>query len=313
MKRIAIFVDAGYVWAQLDALLHGPARSRDPMGQPALDHQYLRARLLQEAQAQLPDGDLLRVYWYDTPGPDGKTADHHAIDALDDVKLCLGVPPLAGLMTADLLGLAQHRAITHALLLSRDAALVPGVLAVQAMGMRVHGLSLGEALAAGAELMAELDCKRRWGEAELHSLLTDGPAADAPTPTPAALLAWAPAPTLTAALSSFPSLPALTANGLEASPTRPKPGDVSLATVAQVAHQQMQDGPHAQVFAALKPGMRALPREIDGALLAVGRQALGRTLTEPEKRELRREFQGVVKRVFENGLHLSAGQQLVDA
>lgn len=311
MKRIAIFVDAGYVWAQLDALLHGPASSHGPMDQPALDHQHLRVRLLQEAQAQLPDGDLLRVYWYDTPGPDGKTADHRAMDALDDVKLRLGVPPLAGRMTADLLGLAQHRAITHALLVSHDAALVPGVLAVQAMGMRVHGLSLGEALAAGAELMAELDCKRHWGEAELHSLLTDGPAADAPTP--AALLAWAPAPTLTAALSSFPSLPALTANGLEASPTRPKPGDVSLATVAQVAHRQMLDGPHAQVFAALKPGMRALPREIDGALLAMGRQALGRTLTESEKRELRRELQGVVKRVFENRLHLSAGQQLVDA
>lgn len=329
MKRIAIFVDAGYVRAELGALLGGPPRSHAPVGQPALDYQRLHTRLLQEARAQLPDGDLLRVYWYDTPDPEGKTDEHHAIDALDDFKLRLGAPlaagqasGLAGLITADLLGLAQHRAITHALLVSHDAGLAPGVLAVQAMGVRVHGLSLGATLPDSAVLAAELDHKRQWGAAELHDLLADGVAADAAA-EPAALLDWAPATALKEALASFSALgtpapspaPRVAPAGC-ASPEAPAelwlPGaaaaEWSPAALAQAAHAQLQSGPHALVFAALKPGMRALPREIDSALLALGRQALGRALTEPEKRALRREFQGLVRQVFDDRLQTGKSQ-----
>jgi hypothetical protein len=182
------------------------------------------------------------------------------------------------------------------------------------MGLRVHGLSLGPTPPGSAVLAAELDHKRQWGEAERQDLLAGGVTADAAA-EPQALLDWAPPNALKEALASFASLvtpaPAPASGAATAGRAAPEapaelwlpgvaPAEWSPAAVAQAAHAQLQDGPHAVVFAALKPGMRALPREIDSALLAVGRQALGRALTEAEKRALRREFQGLVRRAFED-------------
>ena len=324
MKRIAVFVDARYFCGQMIAAVGDQPAPQSPT---ELNCPRLRARLLQEAQAQLPDGDLLRVYWYDAPGPGGKTAAHQAIDQLDDFKLRLGACPgrgqpagLAGLMTADLLGLAQHRAITHALVVSDDAGLAPGVLAVQAMGLRVHGLSLGAGPAAGTALAAEWDRKCHWGLDELHGLLADGwDAASGAAALAPPLLAWASGPGLgmgmglglANSLATLSPTPGPASRPLRPAGLREAPAILSLAGVAQLAHEQLQAEPHTVVFAALKPGMRTLPREIDGALLAVGRQALGRALTEPEKRELRREFHGVVRQAFEDGLHKAAGQRVV--
>jgi hypothetical protein len=316
MKRTAVFVDARYVWAQMAALVGGQSAAHGQVDPLEVNYPRLHTHLLQEAQAQRPDGELLRVYWYDAPGPGGKTAAHHAIDQLDDFKLRLGACPgpgqhvgLAGLMTADLMGLAQHRAITHALVVSDDAGLVPGVLAVQSMGLRVHGLSLGATPAAGTALAAEWDRKCHWGLGELQSLLADGWATDTSAPKALAppLLAWAPGAGLGHAISPFSPLPSLGSLASRPLLQREVTANLSLTGVAQLAHDHLQAGPNTVVFAALKPGMSALPREIDGALLAVGRKALGRALTEPEKRELRREFQAVVQRSFEDRLHKTPG------
>lgn len=289
MKSTAVFVDAGYFWAQTCALAGAPSLTRSAL---RVDHAGLHKRLLQEVKDQLPDGDLLRVYWYDAPGPTGKTADHHAIDQLDDFKLRLGLglrggsghcTGLDGLIVADLMGLAQHRAITHALLVADSAQLTPGVLAVQAMGLRVHLLSLGSPAAAPTALAAEADLKRFWSAADIQAFAS---LPDATFHTPGTGL-WA-APQAQAATAAAPAAPGVRCE------------DISLAALAQVANERLKDGPHAVVFAALKPGMRALPREVDSALLSVGRQELGRTLTEPEKRELRREFQSLIRLEFED-------------
>lgn len=299
MKSTAVFVDAGYFWAQTRALAGAPSLTRNAL---RVDHAGLHKRLLQEVKDQLPGGDLLRIYWYDAQGPTGKTADHHAIDQLDDFKLRLGMgmgmgtgtgsglrggsghcTGLDGLIVADLMGLAQHRAITHALLVADSAQLTPGVLAVQAMGLRVHLLSLGSPAAAPTALAAEADLKRFWSAADIQAFAS---LPDATFHTPGTGL-WA-APQAQAATAAAPAAPGA---GCE---------DMSLAALAQVANERLKDGPHAVVFAALKPGMRALPRDVDGALLSVGRQELGRTLTEPEKRELRREFQSLLRLEFED-------------
>lgn len=298
MKRTAVFVDAGYFWAQASALLGASHPTRNGVARTVrIDHAALRARLLQELKDQLPDGDLLRVYWYDAPTRTGKTADHHAIGQLDDFKLRLGMDSgtghgagLDGLIVADLMGLAQHRAITHALLVADSAHLIPGVLAVQAMGLRVHQLSLGSPAAAPTALAAEADLKRFWSVADIQAFAS---LPDAAFHTLGTGL-WA-APEAQAATAAAPAAPGVRCE------------DMSLAALAQVANERLKDGPHAVVFAALKPGMRALPREVDGALLSVGRQELGRTLTEPEKRELRREFQSLLRLEFEDRFRKDQG------
>lgn len=289
MKRIAVFVDAHYFWTQTGALLGASAAGRSTL---RIDHMALHARLLHEVREQLPDGDLLRVYWYDAPGRSGKTAEQQAIDRLDDFKLRLGMTPhqrsgagqhkgLDGLIVADLMGLAQHRAITHALLVSDHADLAGSVLAVQGMGLRVHLLSLGEPSAVPMALAAEADLKRFWSVADIQRFASCPPAA--PDEPIAGL--WA--TDNTAAVDHA--------------------DDASLSRVAQVANARLKEGPQAVVFAALKPGMRALPREVDSALLSVGRQELGRALTEPEKRELRREFQSLIRLEFEDRVRKAHG------
>lgn len=95
----------------------------------------LREYLLNEAEYQLPDGDLPRIYWYDVPARSGKTPEHHAIDQLDDFMLRLAARTGTGqqggldsLLITDLMGLAQQRTMTHALLVSGSADLAPAWL-----------------------------------------------------------------------------------------------------------------------------------------------------------------------------------------
>lgn len=289
MKRIAIFLDAPYFRSQASLLLGG---RHAPRHQVQIDLPALREHLLHEAEDQLPDGDLLRVYWYDVPARSGKTAEHQAIDQLDDVKLRLagrsGVGQQGALdsqLMTDLMQLAQQRAITHALVVSGSTDLCPALLAVQAMGLRMHLLSVGPLQTAPAALVAEADLKRQWGVDMLDRFATwVGPAQE---PAPDAYLGTAQGGS---AMNTGWTPPV-------AQTDRP-----SLAAVAQTAHTHLRDGPLAVVFAALKPGLRSLPREIDSVLLSVGREELGRALTESEKRELRREFQGLVRDEFEDQL-----------
>lgn len=298
-KRIAVFVDAGYFWTQTCALAGAPNLARSAL---RVDYAGLHKRLLQEVKDQLPGSDLLRVYWYDAPGRTGKTAEHHAVDQLDDFKLRMGMglrggsrhgTGLDGLMVADLMGLAQHRAISHALLVADSAHLTPGVLAVQAMGLRVHLLSLGSPAAEPTALAAEADLKRFWSVADIQAF---------------AALPEAAFHSYESTLWAAPQAPAATATAPAAPGARSE--DASLAALAQVANERLKDGPHAVVFAALKPGMRALPREVDSALLSVGRQELGRALTESEKRELRREFQSLIRLEFEDRFRKDHGHHV---
>lgn len=260
MKRIAVFVDAGYFWVQVCQLLSGSYASRS---QVSLDYASLHKHLLAEISNQLPDGDLLRVYWYDGPGTSGKTAEHHSIDHLDDFKLRLGTrngvgqqKGVDGLIIADLISLTQQKSITHATLVTGDADITPGVIAAQSMGLRVHLLSLGAAAATSPVLSAEVDLKRAWGIAEVQKF--------------ASLAAGAILATNAAAL------PLVTAP--------------SFIAIAQQAVQELKTSPHSAALAGLTKSVSTLPKEIDGYLLSVGRTAFARTLDETEKRQLRREF-----------------------
>ena len=263
VKRIAVFVDAGYFWVQVSSLIAGSYTSRT---QVQLNFPALHASMLAEIQNQFPGVDLLRVYWYDGPGLAGKTAEHQAIDALDDFKLRLGTrngvgqqKGVDGLIIADIISLTQQKSITHALVVSGDADITPGVIAAQSMGLRVHLLNVGAAAATSPYLQAEVDFKRSWDITEVQKF-----ASPAPVLVPAPVAASATAAT-------------------------------QIQGIAQKALVQIGEGPHSAIFSGLAAGIHALPREIDGALLAIGRDELGRVLTDVEKRDLRREFKAGLK------------------
>jgi len=170
MSQIAVFIDAGYFWKQAGHVVHG---THEKIGREdvRIDYAALREQVLKSARTQFPSDRLLRVYWYDGPDMQGaKTASHHAIEGLDDFKLRLGIrsggdqkqKAVDGLIIADIIGLAQSKAITGAMLLSGDADLTPGVIAAQGLGIRVHLLSMGPEKATSPYLRAEVDCKEVW-------------------------------------------------------------------------------------------------------------------------------------------------------
>jgi hypothetical protein len=176
MRRFAIFVDAGYFWVQAtDIVHHQPQPQRMGRDSIVLDYAQLRHELLDVANAQFPNAYLLRVYWYDGPGVSGKTDSHKEIEALDDFKLRMGMrsgrgnqKAVDGLMIADLINLAQNRSVSDVLLLSGDADLIPGVVAAQSLGIRVHLLTMGSPNATSPYLLAEVDCKTHWDEAAVR-------------------------------------------------------------------------------------------------------------------------------------------------
>lgn len=316
MKRVAVFVDAGYFWVQVGSVVGGSYTSRN---QVSLRHADLHQSMMAEIKAQFPDCDLLRVYWYDGPGPSGKTSEHHAIEHLDDFKLRLGTrngvgqqKGVDGLIIADLISLTQQKAITHALLVTGDADITPGVIAAQSMGLRIHLLSLGATAATSPVLAAEVDRKRTWSTSDILKFAattatpntTSGttgagspPVSSTSVPAPQAKTPVAAPPTAhpsqaTTLGQGATAVPGTSGANLPAANVAPPPPDLALIAAAALA--QIRIGHNAAIFAALPKGTHMLPREVDGELLSVGRTQLARQLTDAEKRDLRKEFRKII-------------------
>ena len=147
MDRIAVFVDAGYLFAQGSALLTGSKKRREQL---ALDPASAIEALKAVAVARAPDCKLLRIYWYDGAiGGTRQTSDQAAIAHLDDVKLRLGFINSHGqqkgvdsLIVTDLIELGRLKSISDALLLSGDEDVRIGVQIAQNHGVRVHLLGI---------------------------------------------------------------------------------------------------------------------------------------------------------------------------
>jgi hypothetical protein len=86
MDRVAVFVDAGYVFAQGSVLQAG---RKLPRGEVALDHAAAVTALTEFAQS-VSGAQLLRIYWYDGTST-GPTAQHLTLAHLDGVKVRLGL------------------------------------------------------------------------------------------------------------------------------------------------------------------------------------------------------------------------------
>lgn len=277
MSKIAVFVDAGYFWVQAVKVIHGTKSARENI---VVDYAALRQEVLAQAASQFLSSALLRVYWYDGPGPAGtKSASHLAIEDLDDFKLRLGTrngagaqKAVDGLIITDLIGLAQTKAISAALVLSGDADLTPGVIAAQGLGIRVHLLSMGPSTATSPFLRAEVDFKSYWSDAVVQKFAS-------------------------ACVETTQKSP-------ELKESKPK---ISTAKVPQLTEPFTQGKIEAstdplkdvaaEVFSHRDPsrqipisGHGLLPSKVDARLLAAGRAKFGRVLTEPERLAIREEF-----------------------
>lgn len=274
MDRVAVFVDAGYLFAQGSVELCGEKLVRK---QISLDYNAVTTKLKQfaESESNLP---LLRIYWYDGTSQ-GPTSQHITLAGQGDVKVRLGFVNSLGqqkgvdsLIVTDMITLARNRAMAECVLLSGDEDLRVGVQQAQEYGVRVHLLGIKPARGSQSLfLLQEADVTHEWGTSDLDSFLQCDPHAE---------------------LS-----PSLSGHGA----TRDHQ-DVA-GSLGDVARQVAGTVPQAEV-AALIHGIRntnRCPHEVDKQLLGKSRGVLGRDLDVSEKSEVRAAFFSALEARIDEG------------
>lgn len=278
MDRTAVFVDAGYLFAQGSIELCGAKLTR---GEIVLDHTAVATALKSFAE-NVSGLSLLRIYWYDGTSQ-GPTSQHITLAGQADVKVRLGFVNSQGqqkgvdsLVVTDMITLARNRAIAECVLLSGDEDLRVGVQQAQEYGVRVHLLGIRPARSNQSTfLLQEADATHEWKKSDLSAFLQ---CRSSTKPVPS---------------SSSAVLPD-TQGKLTAAPTEP---------LKEVARQVADEVPDIEV-AALVDSIRTTnqrPRHLDAKLLAMSRRVLGGTdLDSSQKAEVRAAFSNVLEARLES-------------
>jgi NYN domain len=289
MACVAVFVDAGYLFAQGSTALSG---SKKPRTDVKLNETAVMAELTRAAQAKSPGCSLLRVYWYDGALSPRLALEHSVLAHMDYIKLRLGFVTGRGqqkgvdsLIVTDLIDLARNRAITDAVMLSGDEDIRIGVQIAQSFGVRVHLVGIAPSRGSQSmQLLRESDTTTEWDAATVSKFLS----IRAPAATAAAaalsvatipILGTVPVPPLAASPVSS-ALPATVTAALD---------PIIRAMVATL------DSSDITALKTLWLTSRSVPREFDGKLLARSRAELGRDLAPDEKRHVRSRFTTLVQ------------------
>ena len=265
MDRVAVFVDAGYLFAQGSLELCGAKLAR---GEIVLDHNAVTAKLktFAETVSELP---LLRIYWYDGTSQ-GPTPQHITLAGQASVKVRLGFVNSQGqqkgvdsLVVTDMITLARNRAMAECVLLSGDEDLRVGVQQAQEYGVRVHLLGIKPARGSQSiSLLQEADATHQWETSDLRSFLRCSPHVQ-PDASPLAV----------------------------ATPD-PQEGADAPDPLEEVAWQVADEVTESEI-ATLVDSIRATkqrPREVDAQLLAISRRRLGNDLDSSQKSKVRAAF-----------------------
>lgn len=263
MDRVAVFVDAGYLFAGgSSAIGTGTAAHRKDL---SLNVPLCIQALQQHAQ-RLSGLPLLRIYWYDGIMPAGYSTTQLLLAGTDLVKLRGGIVNGVGQqkgvdakIVTDMAELARNRAISDAVLIGADEDLRIGVELAQELGVKVHLVTI-PSTSISVRLKQEADTTSEIGLPEMRTFLSINPSI-----APAAPVAPGATPALVAGPVDYPAVVAAYLQGLTAT----ERGDLITALQA----------PNASV-----------PREHDSRLLARARDSVSRQLESVESAALRREF-----------------------
>jgi uncharacterized LabA/DUF88 family protein len=272
--QIAVFVDAGYVYAQGSALIAGHKQPRTAI---ELNVREILARLRKVAEEACPEGRMLRTYWYDGLLRGGRpNSEQIEVANAPLSKLRLGMVNSKGeqkgvdsLIVTDLIDLARNRVISDALIVSGDEDIRIGVQVAQTFGVQVHLLGIKPARGSQSpDLIQEADTHREWTEDDVNAFLVvrlPAPAAGQPSAVVA--------PQSEAAVGSE-------ADTLEAA--------VEAEMAATIA--QLDATKRESVRAAVQATPGRVPPELDRPTLARIRNRVGRDLTDAERKAFRVKF-----------------------
>lgn len=257
--RVAVFVDAGYLYAAGSSACFGKTLPRDNV---SLDVSAVIDKLKEAADALSDGAKLLRIYWYDGALVRQLSNEHRRIADADDVKLRLGVVTPHGkqkgvdsLVVTDLIDLARNRAVSDAVLLSGDEDTRIGVQIAQSFGVRVHLVGIATSSKnQSAALKQESDTTVEWHKADVETFMAQRGEFNA--------------------------------------------GD-SMASDVESVHAEVRDKlaecvvkfveDHSEELAEIQQNS-PIPPQLDGKLLMTCGSRLNRWLDEPEKHYIRREF-----------------------
>ncbi len=268
MKRIAVFVDAGYLFAQGSALLTGQKRPRSEI-EIDLDRAL---NALEELACRLSGVPLLRIYWYDGTAT-GPTPQHIAVAYKPRVKLRLGFVNTAGfqkgvdsLIVTDMITLARNGAMGDALLLSGDEDVRVGVQQAQEFGVRVHLLGITPCRGSQSQfLLQEADTTNEWTLADVSKFLVHHP-------------------------SVFPSAQPGKKPPTSAAAVSVSPQAASLSALAEQAAKEIRiEAAAVDSLIANYESNRQLPPLVDRPLLGLAKKQFG-ILTPDQREKLRAEF-----------------------
>ena len=265
MDRVAVFVDAGYLFAQGSIELCGAKLTR---GEIVLDHNAVTAKLktFAETVSELP---LLRIYWYDGTSQ-GPTLQHITLAGQASVKVRLGFVNSQGqqkgvdsLVVTDMITLARNRAMAECVLLSGDEDLRVGVQQAQEYGVRVHLLGIKPARGSQSNfLLQEADATHQWEASDLRNFLRRRPHVQ----------------------PDAPPLAVATPDPQEGADAPDPLEEVARQVADEIAENEI--GPLVESIRATK----LRPPEIDAKLLAISRRRLGNDLDSSQKSKVRSAF-----------------------
>ena len=264
MDRVAVFVDAGYLFAQGAIEMFGKKLKR---GEMILDHGAVTANLRTFAETH-SNLRLLRIYWYDGTSQ-GPSPQHITLAELADVKVRLGFVNSSGqqkgvdsLIVTDMITLARNRAMAECVLLSGDEDLRVGVQLAQEYGVRVHLLGIKPARGSQSLfLLQEADATYQWESSDLSNFLTRSPC------------------TVPESHSEDPTL----------DPSESSDAVDPLERVARNVAATVPEGEVATLIDSIRQ-TNTRPKQIDAPLLARSRNVLGCDLNPAQKRVVRNAF-----------------------
>jgi uncharacterized LabA/DUF88 family protein len=283
LKRIAIFVDAGYLYAQGSACLQGNKAKRENI---KLDHpRFINILKVLAAKVQ-PSAPLLRIYWYDGTSR-GPTLDHRTLADLDDLKLRLGFINSVGqqkgvdsLLVTDLVELSRNGAICDAVLLGGDEDLRIGVQIAQSFGVRVHLIGIEPSRGSQSlQLRQESDTKHEISAVQVTDFLS----LLAPTVSAQSIVIAVPQPAISMTVP-LPQSPPGAQTGLDLLLDQGIDG-----VIATIGATGITDIKQALLVSPVIPSI------YDRRFLASCRTVLGRDLDMDEKKKMRAKLAAKIK------------------
>ena len=273
MDQIAVFVDAGYLFAAGSSLITGSKKSRTDC---SLDIEVALKSIAKHAKLVEPNARLLRTYWYDGIRPYvGPSPEQHELGKQPYLKLRFGLLNNQGqqkgvdsLIVTDLIDLARNQAIGDALILAGDEDLRVGVQVAQSLGVRVHLLGIEPTRGnVSRQLRLEVDSISEMTSKQVHSFLSCD--------------------------RSNQRSESHKENELGVQVQRPPLSQTSTqatANVEKIVRKTLERFSPLELkqFSLYLETEKSLPRDLDAPMLAQGRHELGRDLTIDEKRDARR-------------------------